>query len=457
MTSFKNISLKILLLVTIIFCFVSVSYAEIVCVKKQVKANKKGVVNLTNSVRVESKTCPSGYKLLYTIPKGKKGDTGARGATGPKGDKGDTGATGPKGDKGDKGDNCTNGNCNTGYEDFCDSNVLESGTVITGHNNSSKSFCPRASMPIRDEDILYNYKNLKHPECQGSYENPTAAPGKVCVYSIPPRNGWGEISIDKDLVDSHVKAGRRVLSYSNDGCIKNGFKWQEEGCYEVPGRRVDVNRNCENLSKKECNIQVKGDLVGIGYDSHNDIGYPLYFELGMYSDRFLCGFQYGGIYKNSRYWTGTKCLTNFNHPFTGQREEVLFNHYNESNKPASSCDLNDIECMCTNTVYRGFMEYPVWDGRECVSSLTSEKLYIKNYNYNYYEDGKELPVPEDRCNNMVYGGDDMYFITDISGENCSSYQGCYYTNGYCYVDADNYSSFDISTPGLSYYWAYTAP
>ena len=53
MTSFKNISLKILLLVAIIFCFVSVSYAEIVCVKKQVKANKKGVVNLTNSVRVE--------------------------------------------------------------------------------------------------------------------------------------------------------------------------------------------------------------------------------------------------------------------------------------------------------------------------------------------------------------------------------------------------------------------
>ena len=52
MTSFKNISLKILLLVAIIFCFVSVSYAEIVCVKKQVKANNgappKGYKRRTN-------------------------------------------------------------------------------------------------------------------------------------------------------------------------------------------------------------------------------------------------------------------------------------------------------------------------------------------------------------------------------------------------------------------------
>lgn len=112
---------------------------------------------------------------------GPKGDTGATGAQGPKGDTGATGATGSTGARGV-----------SAYEPL-PSGVTMTGTDFINYNNPAStlesanntefpvrapaaptrvSFAPDGRAATTDDD----------PACTGSYENPTAPAGTVCVY-----------------------------------------------------------------------------------------------------------------------------------------------------------------------------------------------------------------------------------------------------------------------------------
>ena len=454
MTSFKNISLKILLLVTIIFCFVSVSYAEIVCVKKQVKANKKGVVNLTNSVRVESKTCPSGYKLLYNIPKGKKGDTGATGATGPKGpkgDKGDTGATGPKGDSG----SCTS----------CNNNILSeipSGTTITGQGASGTFFVP-APVPITGDDVLVNYKEFKHPECQGSVDNPTAAPGKVCVYATSSRSSCTSSDCGLHVVNSCCESYSSDISdftnrsyfsmetrtnYGEVECINLGYRWQKAGCSEIQGKRIDDNTDCDNADNVHTCLK---------------IGLPTREEL---VDKYIwydylkaCVRKVKTISVNNRYWTGYQCLTNFNYASTGRKVQV----YGGITDTGSGWEGELVpmsEEACNDNASIGVVDIPIWNGSKCVTSETlSEVLYDYNL-YGDYSNGEKVEkLTEERCTSITVNNIRNYMFTNnLSEDECGkNFHSCQWnTEGICYKG----SKYGFSTPfyvGDGATWAYTAP
>lgn len=99
--------------------------ADVLCVSKTAKVNKKGQFPLGSRMVVRTACLKREVPVLDTAklgggsvpgaegatgpqgPKGDKGDTGAtgqQGVAGPKGDKGDTGAAGPQGPQGPKGD-----------------------------------------------------------------------------------------------------------------------------------------------------------------------------------------------------------------------------------------------------------------------------------------------------------------------------------------------------------------
>ena len=463
MTSFKNISLKIFLLVTIIFCFVSVSYAEIVCVKKQVKANKKGVVNLTNSVRVESKTCKSGYKLLYTIPKGKKGDTGATGATGPKGpkgDKGDTGATGPKGDIG----NCTS----------CNNNILSeipSGTTITGQGGSGTFFVP-APVPITGDDVLVNYKEFKHPECQGSVDNPTAAPGKVCVYAT---RAISSRIFGTDPLMSTMSRFEQITNknYFNEiptalteqECNQQGYRWQKAGCSAIPGRRIDDYTNCENANSEP---QQTNDLLCLQYNFHKgDVSY-------MWSNRnrVCLGIRYtmigtstfarispDSLKLDDVYWDGSKCLTKLPYKYTNQQEQVYVYgyekgydnqcHYVLKEATQSVCNGTALEKDCNEGDYL-IIDYPIWKNGKCVTSISDFEVvkYNERNEWLRYINSEENCKPSSSIN----------ILTNLSAEECTNgYASCHWnSDGICYKGSVNgfYTPFFVGDDAT---WAYTAP
>jgi hypothetical protein len=112
--------------VTAFFSPASSAYADVLCVPKTAKVDKRGQLPLGSRMIVRAVCTSSEVAVLDTTklagaislpgatgpvgPKGEKGDVGATGATGlqgAKGDKGDvgaTGATGLQGAKGDKGD-----------------------------------------------------------------------------------------------------------------------------------------------------------------------------------------------------------------------------------------------------------------------------------------------------------------------------------------------------------------
>lgn len=100
-----------------------VAQADVLCVPKTAKVNKKGHFPLGSKMVVRAVCAKGEVVVLDTTklggatggagsdgttgpqgPKGDTGDTGATGSQGPKGDKGDTGATGPQGLTGPKGD-----------------------------------------------------------------------------------------------------------------------------------------------------------------------------------------------------------------------------------------------------------------------------------------------------------------------------------------------------------------
>ncbi len=92
------------LLVTLIAPGLPSAHADVLCVAKSVKVDKKGNVPLGTQLRVADACKASEREVLntssFTGPKGEAGAKGDTGATGAKGDTGATGATGPKGDTG---------------------------------------------------------------------------------------------------------------------------------------------------------------------------------------------------------------------------------------------------------------------------------------------------------------------------------------------------------------------
>ena len=123
-------------------------------------------------------------------PRGPQGETGAQGQPGPQG------STGPAGAKGDKGDPGTS---------LFDAATIPSGVTVRGswggryiaaigaagtQQNSyllTYSFPLRAPQGIADSDVQFGAMTAgpvgdADPACTGSVPNPTAPPGKVCIY-----------------------------------------------------------------------------------------------------------------------------------------------------------------------------------------------------------------------------------------------------------------------------------
>jgi hypothetical protein len=146
---------------------------------------------------------------------GVKGETGATGLQGPEGKEGKEGKPGKEGKAGKEGSPWTaggtlppektetgawsaSGTASTG--DVCIPNALE-GPVLS--NNDSESRCPSGyddyevgnyavgaisftiplEKPLGEEEVHYlKYEERIAGKCEGSFEEPTAAPGNLCVY-----------------------------------------------------------------------------------------------------------------------------------------------------------------------------------------------------------------------------------------------------------------------------------
>lgn len=122
---------------------------------------------------------------------GAKGDTGATGATGPEGPPGPEGEEGPPGEPGEPGEDgaCSNAEPN------CE---MPSKSTLTGHWGIALTGEGLATSPISfnlqypGEKPAFTYVSAKTIEeeeqpaqCSGDSNNPTAAPGNLCVYEEP--------------------------------------------------------------------------------------------------------------------------------------------------------------------------------------------------------------------------------------------------------------------------------
>jgi hypothetical protein len=122
---------------------------------------------------------------------------GKPGAQGPKGDTGATGATGPKGEQGPKGDEGKQGAEGEEGPAGPTETTLPSGKTETGtwsfNQYSGEVILLNISFPLRVEPNLFKIAagNLEvlgegaspTASCPGSYENPEAISGKICLYT----------------------------------------------------------------------------------------------------------------------------------------------------------------------------------------------------------------------------------------------------------------------------------
>lgn len=140
--------------------------------------------------------------LDTSVLQGPKGDTGARGLQGPKGDKGDTGSVGPQGIQGSNGAKGDPGEAGAAGQSAFD--TLASGTTVRGFIETGfggyGSFQALVPQLLTNDDIIIarnkavtdlcpDLSCLSDSElekdasgCTGSFENPTAPGGKVCIY-----------------------------------------------------------------------------------------------------------------------------------------------------------------------------------------------------------------------------------------------------------------------------------
>jgi hypothetical protein len=130
---------------------------------------------------------------------GRDGSAGRDGAPGPAGHDGATGPSGPAGPQGDRGPAGERGPQGVSILEH----EVPSGVTITGafggvrvgaENNPSRLWAETVSLPIPAANDLTNDKlgfppdytqtGTKRDWCTGNPDNPTAPPGRVCVYPI---------------------------------------------------------------------------------------------------------------------------------------------------------------------------------------------------------------------------------------------------------------------------------
>ncbi len=148
---------------------------------KQGKQGKPGKTGPAGPAGPAGPTGPAGPKG----DTGSKGETGSIGPAGPKGDTGDTGDAGPQGPPGPTCDEET-GECLLPPE------ATETG-LFSGQLPASPGFVTVAiSFPLRlSENPTGHYlvsSDQPTAECPGTYFDPDAAPGNLCVYSFITSN-----------------------------------------------------------------------------------------------------------------------------------------------------------------------------------------------------------------------------------------------------------------------------
>jgi hypothetical protein len=148
---------------------------------------KKEVEKIAKSVSKPGKT-------------GATGPAGPAGAAGAKGDTGAAGATGGTGAAGAAGTNGTNGtNGTTGFTSTLPSGKTETGTWIAGPTIAGEEFWMPISFPIPlAGPVAFHFMEKEAApttECPGSYEEPVAAKGNLCMYekNLPAQIAFGAI------------------------------------------------------------------------------------------------------------------------------------------------------------------------------------------------------------------------------------------------------------------------
>ena len=126
-------------------------------------------------------------------PAGPAGSGGAKGETGPAGAKGEKGATGAAGAPGGKG--ATGASGATGFTETLPPGKTETGTwAVAGNEPIGTQVYEQVSFPIPLREPAEGVDHfLSHEEtveqtgpadCKGTLEHPTAAPGKLCFYTL---------------------------------------------------------------------------------------------------------------------------------------------------------------------------------------------------------------------------------------------------------------------------------
>ncbi|HET9593253.1 MAG TPA: hypothetical protein VFP17_10085 [Solirubrobacterales bacterium] len=121
---------------------------------------------------------------------GKPGAAGPQGPAGPQGAPGKEGARGPAGTPGSDGSNGEDGACSIA-EPVCE---LPSEATVTGDwSFVSKGFAAyvEISFPLRDPQVPgaeFLALNEQTVDCPGTYEEPKAEPGHLCVYVLELNN-----------------------------------------------------------------------------------------------------------------------------------------------------------------------------------------------------------------------------------------------------------------------------
>lgn len=142
-------------------------------------------------------------KLKDLSPKARSALQGATGPQGPRGPRGPAGPKGDKGEKGDKGDKGEKGDTGPQGPSGLSGGSIPSGITVTGAwggryvnalaGNQTNSYLLPYSFPLPAPDALTDGQvnfgattpgpvGDADSQCTGSAANPTAPPGKVCIY-----------------------------------------------------------------------------------------------------------------------------------------------------------------------------------------------------------------------------------------------------------------------------------
>jgi hypothetical protein len=141
---------KILIILCCLLFSITESYADNLCVKKNIKANpQNGRVSLARAFKTvgDNEECPRGFTEIVntSLLKGEKGD---------KGDKGDIGTTGATGAKGDKGDAGKSGGF---YLNTCVTETKTSGVCANGFSCNTQLKCGEGTGGSEQFDYMAHY------------------------------------------------------------------------------------------------------------------------------------------------------------------------------------------------------------------------------------------------------------------------------------------------------------